>query len=123
MSAAPTGTIAIEGIDVYGYHGVYRREQELGTRFVVDVYLEAPITEAAGSDALPHTVDYFQVYQLVLDLMGDRAQLLETLTVRIGEEILRRFAAVQAARVRVSKLRPLAMDHCQRTYVELAFRR
>jgi 7,8-dihydroneopterin aldolase/epimerase/oxygenase len=78
---------------------------------------------AANSDELGKTVDYQGIYELVLAIMAERVDLLETLTVQIGEEILRRFETVDEARVRVSKLRPLGMSQCQRTYVELKFER
>ncbi len=119
----PLGTIAIEGIEIFGYHGVYAEEQEQGTHFEVDVYLRAPIQAAAHADERSHTVDYQAVYQLVLDIMGERMDLLETLAVQIGEEILRRFSAVAPAEVRVAKLRPLGMSQCRRTYVALQFDR
>jgi dihydroneopterin aldolase len=115
------GTIAVEGIEVFGYHGVYPQERVEGNAFVVDVYLEAPVAAAASRDDLAETVDYAGVYQLVLEMMNESTQLLETLTVRIGEEILRRFSPVLSARVRVAKLRPMAMEQCERTYVELRF--
>jgi len=119
----PLGTIAIEGIEMFGYHGVYAEEQERGTHFEVDVYLATSIQAAASADKLSQTVDYQAVYQLVLDIMGKRMDLLETLTMQIGEEILRRFPAVASAKVRVAKLRPLGMAQCRRTYVELGFER
>ena len=115
------GTIAIEGIEIFAYHGVYQREREKGTAFVVDVYLKTEIKEAAETDELESTVDYFSVYQKVLTCMESPVHLLETLTVRIGQGILSEFENVMEARVKVTKIRPYAMRQCEQTYVEMTF--
>jgi len=117
------GTIAIEGIEIFAYHGVYQKEREKGTAFVVDVYLQAEIQEAAETDELTATVDYFSVYQRVLTYMESPVHLLETLTVRIGKGILEEFDTVQQARIKVTKIRPYAMRQCEQTYVEMTFDR
>ncbi len=118
MNYPSSSTIAIEGIDIYAYHGVYARERDEGNHFVVDVYLQAPVLNAAASDQLDQTVDYQQVYQLVLDRMTQPSHLLETLVYDIGSQVLTQFPPVVAARIRVTKQRPLAMEQCARTYVE-----
>ncbi|MDP5168963.1 MAG: dihydroneopterin aldolase [Bacteroidia bacterium] len=115
------GIIAIEGIEIFAYHGVYPVEREAGNRFFVDLYLEADLEKAAKSDALSDTVDYHAVYKVVLEHMEEPANLLETLAYRIGPDILARFQQIEAATVRVRKLSPHAMAHCRETYVEQKF--
>ncbi len=117
------GTIAIEGIEVYAYHGVYAAERKYGNRFLVDVYLRAPILQAGEVDHLNQTVNYQSVYQRVLEIMDNPVDLLETLVVRIGREILAQFEPVQSAKVRVTKLGPMSMEQCKQTFVEAEFHR
>ena len=115
--------IAIEAIHITAHHGVYEAEKIAGNTFVVDVYLDADVRQAAASDALSDTLDYQAVYALVIEEMGIRANLLETLADRIGQRILASFPEVESARIRVSKLRPLHLEACSRTYVEMHFER
>ncbi|MEO1382575.1 MAG: dihydroneopterin aldolase [Bacteroidota bacterium] len=79
MEAKKLSVIALEGIEVHAYHGVYKNERTHGNPYVVDVYLQADIRAAAQSDDLEDTVDYFGVYKLVLQVMDQPVQLLEHL--------------------------------------------
>ncbi|MEM7656743.1 MAG: dihydroneopterin aldolase [Bacteroidota bacterium] len=117
------GTIAVEGIEVFGYHGVYAIEQREGQHFTVDVYLTVNLANAGSTDELTDTVDYAKVYQLILEVMSHPVHLLEKLVVEVRDQLLTQFAGVKAGRIRVAKLRPLSMEQCKRTYVELPFER
>ncbi len=117
------GIIAIEGIDVYAYHGVYPIEREAGNRFLIDLYMDADLRPAAESDALADTIDYFEVYKLVLFHMKPDANLLETLVFRIGPALLERFGQLHSVEVKVRKLSPHAMAQCRETYVAQTFYR
>ncbi|MEM7372236.1 MAG: dihydroneopterin aldolase [Bacteroidota bacterium] len=113
--------IAIEGIEVYGYHGVYPIEKSQGNRFQVDVYLSSNMDTAAHTDALSDTVDYHAVYKSILELMQPPVHLLETLVTKIGLHILSEFASITSVKVRVRKLKPISMELCEQTYVERVF--
>ncbi len=115
------GVIAIEGIDVFAYHGVYAVEKEQGNRFLVDLYLTTDLSEAARLDELGATVDYQQVYEVVLEQMALRANLLETLVFRIGEALLAQFGQLESVKVRVRKQAPHAMPFCRESYTEQEF--
>ena len=117
------GVIAIEGIEVFAYHGVYEVEREKGNSYVVDVYMETDTLEAAQTDQLIDTIDYFEVYKLVLASMEDPVHLIERLVGKIGQQILIAFPPVRQVSVKVRKIRPLAMERCEQTYVEMKFDR
>ena len=53
--------IFIEGLQVYGYHGVYEQEKNDGQMFLVDCVIETSFAEAVHSDDLSNTVDYGNV--------------------------------------------------------------
>ncbi|MEO1414598.1 MAG: dihydroneopterin aldolase [Bacteroidota bacterium] len=122
MEAKKLSVIALEGIEVHAYHGVYKNERTHGNPYVVDIYLKADIRAAAQSDDLGDTVDYFGVYKIVLHVMDQPVQLLEHLADKMGQEILRGYPQVVEAKVRVRKIQPWAMDRCAQTYVETTFR-
>ncbi len=117
------GTIALEGIEVYAYHGVYPREKREGNLYIVDAYLETSLEKAAATDALSETLDYQQVYELILRHMETPVNLLERLCGQMGEEIMARYPEVNQLTLRLSKVRPLAMEKCRRTYVQMKFGR
>jgi dihydroneopterin aldolase len=114
--------IAVEGIEVKAFHGVFPEEKEKGNLFSVDVYLLVEGAAAAGDD-LSLTVDYAAVYRLVLEGMAEPADLLETVVYRLGDRLMADFEAILECRVRVSKYNPPGMDNCNRTYVEVSFQR
>ena len=114
------GITALEGIRYFGYHGLFAQEQEEGNEFEVDVYLDSSRTNPIN-DNIDEVLDYAEVYQVVVDCMGERANLLETLVMRIGRRLLDLFPEVRSARVRVSKLDPPLEGECRRSYVEEVF--
>lgn len=118
-----TGTIALEGIELHAYHGVYRREREQGNRYKIDLYLEYDLRAAAQSDQLADTLDYFEIYKAVLSIMAEPVNLLETLAGRMGGHIMSQYPAVVSVRVRIAKVLPHAMFHCSQTYIEQRFDR
>lgn len=112
-------TIAIEGIQLKGYHGVYPVERREGHTFQIDIYLTTDISKAARTDNLEDTTDYSSVYSLVVEEMEEPVNLLEHLASKIGKRILADFPQVESCRIKVSKLQPLSMDFCYRTFIEV----
>lgn len=111
----------MEGIRLFAYHGVYEQERRDGNHFEVDVYLQANIFRSSHTDALADTLDYQQVYQIVVSEMQTPAKLLEHLALRIARQISKQFPDIEALRIKVSKDKPLGMEHCRQTFVELSF--
>jgi len=94
--------IRLKNIQVYAYHGVYEYEREQGTRFEIDVELEAMLDEAVSTDDLAHTIDYVKVQEVVTAVVtSNRFHLVETLTDAIATALLANFPAKEViARVR-----------------------
>ncbi|MBU1009500.1 MAG: dihydroneopterin aldolase [Bacteroidetes bacterium] len=99
-------TISIEGMEFYAYHGCFAEEKVIGTRFVVDLYLETDTAEAEQTDNLEHTVNYLAVYQLVRKEMEHKSNLLEHVGRRIIDKTMQRFPMVQKVTVKVKKMNP-----------------
>jgi len=99
--------ITLHGIQFYGYHGVTPEETVLGTRFSVDVELYLDLRRAGRTDDISNTVDYTQVFDLVVELGTKRRfKLIESIAELIAAEVLRRFPPVKEVVVRVKKLSP-----------------
>lgn len=95
--------IRIDGIEVFGHHGVLPHEREHGQRFVVDVALELDLTPAAASDDLGDTVDYGVLAADVAAIVGgEPSALIEAVAGRVADRCLED-ARVQAVEVTVHK--------------------
>jgi 7,8-dihydroneopterin aldolase/epimerase/oxygenase len=93
--------LELEGLEVFGRHGVTDEEREHGQTFLYDLRLE--VTDEALSDRLEDAVDYVQVAECVREVSDStRFALLEALAAAVADAIVERFA-VERARVRVRK--------------------
>lgn len=117
------GTIAIEGMQFYAYHGYYKEERKKGNYFVVDVYLDLDFTKAGREDGIRHSVNYEKVYNLCARRMERTRKLLESVCVELAELLHRKYPEVKKTRVRISKLHPPLAGPSQRFYVEHSLRR
>lgn len=93
--------IELEGLALYGYHGVLEHERRDGQDFLFDVALE--VGEAGASDRIEEAVDYRAVAACVREVSdGRRFRLLEALATALADELLARFP-VERVEVRVRK--------------------
>ena len=99
-------TISIEGMEFFAYHGCFKEEQVIGTKFRVDLFLEADTSKAEESDNLEDTVNYLAVYQVVKDEMAIKSKLLENVSRRILKRVKKEFPEVTQARIKMRKLNP-----------------
>ncbi len=99
-------TIAIEGMEFFAYHGCFKEEQVIGTRFTVDIVLEADTSQAEISDDLKQTVNYQAVYKVIKAEMEQNSHLLEHVARRIMDSVFNHFNEIQHITVKVSKLNP-----------------
>ncbi len=99
-------TISIEGMEFYAYHGCFYEEQIIGTKFLVDLYLETDTSEAEKSDKLKQTVNYQDVYLLVKNEMEKKSNLLENVARRILNSIGKRYPQIMFLRIKLSKMNP-----------------
>jgi dihydroneopterin aldolase len=113
------GVIRLHNMTFYGYHGISAAERQTGRRFEVDVELAIDMDRAAASDKLQDTVNYTEVYRIVEELVAqNRFSLLETIAVRLADEILRKFKPREVT-VRVRKKIPPVPGNLDHIEVEI----
>jgi len=100
------GLISIENMEFFAYHGCFSEEQIIGTRFIVDLYIEAETTEAEQTDKLSKTINYQEVFLMVKDQMAIKSHLLEHVARRILNALQENFSGIDYAEVKVSKMNP-----------------
>ncbi|NVN96439.1 MAG: dihydroneopterin aldolase [Bacteroidetes bacterium] len=98
--------IKLEGMEFFAYHGCFKEEQVIGTKFIIDLSIEADVKQAALKDDLNLTINYLSVYQMIKKQMEIKSKLLENVGKRILDELYNQFPGIIKAEVKVSKLNP-----------------
>ena len=98
--------ISIEGMEFFAYHGCFKEEQLIGTKFIIDVFLKVDTQNAENTDNLHDTVNYQEVYQLVKMEMQQTSKLLEHVGRRILNTIKKHFPQVEQASLKIRKMNP-----------------
>jgi 7,8-dihydroneopterin aldolase/epimerase/oxygenase len=113
------GTIALEGLEFFAYHGFYDEEQKIGNKYSVDILVSTDFSEAARRDKLSATVNYEALYRITTEVMQRPARLLEHIAHSIIEEIRRAYPTVGDVEVSVSKFNPPVGGVCHRARITM----
>lgn len=113
------GTIALEGLEFFAYHGFYDEEQKIGNKYSVDIVVTADFSEAARRDKLSATVNYEELYRITTSVMQRPARLLEHIAHSIIEEIRGTYPTVGEVEVSVSKFNPPVGGVCHRARITM----
>jgi dihydroneopterin aldolase len=98
--------VEVQGLEVFGRHGILEEERRDGQTFLFD--LELGVGDAGLSDRIEDAVDYRTVAACVREVSDARTfALLEALAAAVADRILADFP-VESVRVRVRK-RPADM--------------
>lgn len=117
-------TILIERLEIYGYHGVYEAEENLGQRFTLDLVLNVDLKAAAISDALEDTVDYSAVVAVAIKAFSEtRHNLLEAAARSVAQAIFAAFPPVESLSLTLRKLSPPIPANLRTVGVSLDFSR
>jgi dihydroneopterin aldolase len=100
------GLIQIEGMEFFAYHGCFKEERVIGTRFMVDIAIEVFTEDAELTDDLKKTVNYQSVYKLIKAEMAEKSHLLEHVGKRIINSIYAHHPEARHIRVKIMKLNP-----------------
>lgn len=100
------GKIVLEGMEFFAYHGHYKEEQIIGTKFIVDLEVEFDSAVPEMSDHLSDTLNYQELYKVVQIEMEKKAHLLEHVTRRILDAVRQKYPLISGVIVKVSKLNP-----------------
>ncbi len=93
-------TVEIQGLEVFGHHGVEEEERRVGQRFLYDVDFD--VADSVASDRIEDTVDYREVVAIVQRVSDRPFRLLEALAAAVVDAIFAEFP-IERLRVRVRK--------------------
>ncbi len=113
------GTISLEGLEFFAYHGFYDEEQKIGNKYAVDIHLSVDLKKAGSSDILLDTVNYERVYKIAAAVMQEKAKLLEHIAFSLIGHLRHEFPAITGVMVKVSKFNPPIGGVCKCASVTL----
>ena len=101
-----TDCVFVRGLEFEGNHGYTAAERRGTRRFRVNLTLELPLADAARSDKIADTVDYWKVSEVVVSI-GTKStfKLLEALAGAIGSRIQELYPQA-AVEIELEKLAP-----------------
>ena len=113
------GKITLEGLEFFAFHGYYDEEQKIGNKFGVDITIETSLERAQEDDKLSETINYEDLYHLILTEMNKPSRLLEHIGGRIMRAVFANFPMVFYIEISISKFNPPIGGICKRAMVTL----
>lgn len=99
--------ISLEGLSLWGHHGVSALEQTVGGQFEVGLRLRVHIDASAlCEDQLSGTIDYGEICQVVKQTFSRPSRLLENVAWRVANALLNRFDRIEEVEVSIGKINP-----------------
>jgi len=88
--------IILDGMEFYGFHGLYPEERVKGQKFQVNIILELPLAKAGRQDCIDWSVNYSEVFCTVKHIVeGSPKNLLESVAEEIAAQILGKYSVHQ----------------------------
>lgn len=100
------GTLIIEGLRLFGRHGVGTQERAIGNTFEFNIRLRCIDIPAVRSDNLNDTVSYAEVIDIIKIENSNPSALLENLAWRIYLHLTERFPEISGGTIEVYKPTP-----------------
>ena len=113
------GVIRIEDIRCYAYHGCMDEEGVIGTDFSITIEVATNLSISANSDKLSDTVDYVAISKVVQEEMNTRSKLIEHVTQRILNRLMKGFPSIEKSKVVVVKHNAPIQGDVKRVSVEM----
>ncbi len=117
------GTIKVQNIQVYAYHGCLVEEGKIGSDYRVDISVKANLQPSAKTDSLKDTVDYVHINRIVKEEMAIRSKLLEHVAKRILDRIFSEIPIATEATAEVSKINPPIGGNVEKVTIEMTLKR
>lgn len=114
-------TIGLKGIKIKAPVGVYGWEKIQGRKYNIYIELRLNADAAIMKDSLSKTVNYEDIYDLVIAESEHPMNLVESFTALLGKKILERFDMVETVKIRIEKEKPLPRANLDAVFIESEF--
>lgn len=112
--------VSIQGLQIYGYHGLHEEERSLGQRFLFNLRCQLNDGLSHLDDRLQRSVGYDVLARDISDISASRQfHTLEALAETIARALLVAYPVVARIEVHVSKASPPMAHHLNSAAVEV----
>ena len=98
-------TVQLHQLLFHAYHGVHEEEEVLGNEYMVDCSVDF-YESAEVITHIHETVNYVHIYEIIKKRMSIPAQLLETVAMEIGNDIIREYKDLKVIDISIRKMNP-----------------
>jgi dihydroneopterin aldolase len=113
------GTIKLQNIRTFSFHGCLKEEALIGSDYRVDLEIKTDLRKSSMTDDLNDTVDYVLLNKIVVEEMAIRSKLLEHVGHRIVARVFEEIPSVSRIVLAVSKLNPPIGGDVEAVTIEL----
>lgn len=118
----PTRRIFLSGLALDARIGILEHERRATQPLHIDAEFDIDITRNVDDQDIQSVLDYRHLRQAIVDECTQaHVNLIETLSERVAQRLLRDFAEVRSVRLRISK--PMAFADCAAVGVEIQINR
>ena len=104
MNLEDLDQIHIDGLEVFAKHGVFKEEQFLGQKFIVNAVLYTNTRNAAITDNLDLSINYAEISNQITDFMKNHTyKLIETVGEKLAEYLLLNTKCLEAISLEIKK--------------------
>lgn len=119
MIQIATRKVYIKNLRFHAYIGVGEQEQVVGNDYIVCLSIDYPYEAAMVSDDVEDTINYATVYQLVAEVMAQKARLLESVAYQIAQKVIECYPLTEGLDVDVMKQNPPMGAECAGAGVQI----
>jgi len=98
-------TVELEHLRFFAFHGLYEEEKKTGNEFEVNVKVSFKAPEGVITK-LHDTVNYVRLHAIVNAMMQHPEKLLESVAMKIADQIHHEFPFIAAVEIQIVKLHP-----------------
>lgn len=117
-----TQKVSLKEVRFFSPIGFYEEEQVLGNEFYVNVDVCFPFENSDAED-LKNTINYEELYQILVDVMTPSRKLLESAVEDILDLIMKKFNFITEAEVSIRKINPPFGGDLANSEVSLLYRK
>lgn len=114
--------IALEEVRFFSPIGFYEEEQVVGNEFYVDLRVGLPF-QSLDSEDLNNTINYEDLYQILVEVMSPKRKLLESAVEDILNKVLEKYTQLEQVTVRIRKMNPPFGGDLARSVVSLDYQK
>ncbi len=114
--------ISVENIKTESFIGIYPEEKINKNFFSISVSIHIPLEDLTKIEKISDTIDYSEIYNIVLREMEIPCNLIEEKIKNIANILLKRYPQSESIVLKISKLKPIGMEKCDSASVEITIK-